>query len=105
MNFSNVSRPVYERQTNNFAEIEAVTVAVDVAKNSGVDKLRIHTDSQFLIKSVTQWMPKWKMNGWKSASGQDVKNKVELQRLDEALKKVKSVEWVIAFLHEKMFLI
>lgn len=88
----NVSEPVVGRATNNMAEIQAVTRAANQAKAAGITKLRVNTDSQFLIKCVTQWMPKWKANGWRTASKQPVINKTELLQMENALKSL-NVLW------------
>lgn len=53
----NVSEPVSGRATNNCGEIQAATKAIKQAIQNGVTKLTINTDSQFLINSVTKWMP------------------------------------------------
>lgn len=53
----NSSEPVSGRATNNCGEIQAATHAVKQALQNGVTKLAINTDSQFLIDSVTKWMP------------------------------------------------
>lgn len=83
----NVGRPVVrDKQTNNAAEIQAASVAIATAVDNGIAKLLINTDSQFLINCATQWMQKWKQNGWKTATGQEVKNKDDLVELDKLLK-------------------
>ncbi|KAK2586250.1 hypothetical protein KPH14_001506 [Odynerus spinipes] len=89
---SNVSEAVLGRATNNMAEIQAVTRAAEQAKNAGITKLKINTDSQFLISCITQWMPKWKKNGWQTASKQPVINKTELLEMEKALKSL-DVVW------------
>jgi ribonuclease HI len=43
------------------AEIQAAIVAVRQAVTAGRTHLLIHTDSQFLINCVTQWMAGWKV--------------------------------------------
>lgn len=53
----NISEPVSGRPTNNCGEIQAATQAIKQALENGVMKLAINTDSQFLINSVTKWMP------------------------------------------------
>ena len=60
----------------------------------GISKLQINTDSQFLIKCITQWMPKWQKNGWKLSTGGDVKNKEQLEELHQVLKKSINIKWV-----------
>lgn len=88
----NVSRPVIGRATNNMAEIQAVTVAAQQAKQAGIKKLKINTDSKFLIKCIQEWMPRWKSNGWKTADKKPVINKTELLEMEEALTSL-NVTW------------
>lgn len=75
------------------AEIQAVTVAAEQARQAGIKKLKISTDSQFLINCITKWMPKWKRNGWKTADGKAVINKTELISMENSLKSLE-VNWV-----------
>ena len=64
--------------------------------NLGIDKLQINTDSQFMIKCVTEWMPRWQKNGWKLSAGGDVKNRVQLVDLHNAMDKLNvEVRWVL----------
>ena len=81
-----MSRAVVGRATNNVAEIEAVTAAVKQAKKAGIKKLRINTDSQFLISCINDWMPRWKANGWVTSKKTPIINKVELLEMEKALK-------------------
>jgi len=81
----NVSQPVNGRATNNMAEIQAVTVAARQAQKAGIKKLKINTDSKFLISCITQWMPKWKRSGWQTTNGKPVINKEELIEMEKAL--------------------
>uniref|UniRef100_R4FM65 Ribonuclease H1 n=2 Tax=Rhodnius prolixus TaxID=13249 RepID=R4FM65_RHOPR len=90
----NVSAPVKGPPTNNTAEIQAARIAITQAYRAGVTKLSVHTDSQFLINCITQWIHKWKKNEWKLASGGPVKNKDELIKLDTALQNIEAVEWI-----------
>ena len=73
------------KPTNNAAEIEAATQAVRLAKDNHVTKLKILTDSKFLIQCVKDWMPGWKRNNWRTAKNEPVKNRLELEELDQAL--------------------
>lgn len=83
----NVSEPVKgDKATNNTAEIQAVTAALDLARSEGVDKIKVKTDSQFLINCCTKWMPGWKKKGWVTAAGHEVKNKADLLILDKAMR-------------------
>lgn len=71
----------------------AVTEAARQAKKAGVKRLKINTDSKFLIKCVTEWMKKWKVDGWKTAKKKPVINKEELIELESALSSLEVI-WV-----------
>jgi ribonuclease HI len=80
----NVSKPVVGKATNNTAEIQACICALKIAKENGIEKLNIITDSQFTINAMTKWIYSWKKNNWKLSRGnQDVKNKKDFQELDQ----------------------
>lgn len=89
----NISCPVKGRPTNNTAEIQACIHAIKSAHANGVRKLKIKTDSEFVINSMTKWIFKWRTNNWKVASGGDVKNKEDFVTLDNALKLLDKVIW------------
>lgn len=76
------------RKVTNFLSIFSTLLIL-----SGVRKLLLHTDSQFLISCITVWIHKWKQNGWKLSDGGQVKNKEDLIELDQALEGI-SVKWV-----------
>ena len=38
------------------------------------DSILILTDSQYVLKGITQWIHKWKKNNWKNSKNEDVKN-------------------------------
>ncbi|KAJ5286796.1 hypothetical protein N7478_002482 [Penicillium angulare] len=42
----------------------------------------IRTDSPYLVQGVTEWMTKWKLNGWKTAKGQPVANESMWRLID-----------------------
>lgn len=78
----NVSRKLVGKQTNNRAEIEAAIVAIQIALKNNYKTLDIHTDSDFMINSMTKWIKKWKRNGWKLSTGGPVKNQSDWKRFD-----------------------
>jgi ribonuclease HI len=69
--------------TNNRMEMMAAIQALETLKRPVHAKL--HTDSQYLRDGITQWLPRWKKNGWRTADKKPVKNVDLWQRLDEAL--------------------
>ena len=66
--------------TNNRGELQAVIELLEAAAD--VDDLHILCDSKYVINSVTKWMPKWKLQGWKKANKEDVLNRDQMERLD-----------------------
>jgi ribonuclease HI len=69
--------------TNQQAELLAVLAAL---KNIPLDiPIVIRMDSQYALKSCTQWMAGWKKKGWKKADGQPVMNLEIMQALDAAM--------------------
>lgn len=93
LNYS--ARVTGDKQTNNAAEIQAATVSIKQGVDQGLSKLLIHTDSQFLISCITQWVKGWKSKGWKTATGQPVKNKEDLMELDNLILRNKglNIKW------------
>lgn len=61
-----------EPQTNQRAELLAMQRALEIAPLE--QTVRIHSDSQYSIKCVTQWADGWKRKNWLTASGEVVKN-------------------------------
>jgi ribonuclease HI len=51
------------------------------------------TDSLLLLKSMTIWLPGWKRKGWKTASGQPVKNQDLLVALEAEVARHAAVRW------------
>ncbi len=78
------------RTTNNRMELLAVIRALEALKRRC--RVRIVTDSQYVMKGVTEWMPAWKRRGWRTADKKPVKNAELWQRLDAALA-AHDVEW------------
>ena len=76
--------------TNNRMELLAVIRALEALKRRC--RVRIVTDSQYVMKGVTEWMPSWKRRGWRTADRKPVKNVELWQRLDAALRQ-HEVEW------------
>jgi len=45
----------------------------------------LHTDSEYLKRGITEWLPQWKARGWKTASKKPVKNADLWRALEEAM--------------------
>jgi ribonuclease HI len=67
--------------TNNRMELTAAIEALRaLAAGSEVD---LHTDSQYLRDGMTDWLPRWKRNGWRTSARKPVKNADLWQALDQ----------------------
>lgn len=76
--------------TNNRMELKAAIEGLRLLK----EKCEVHitTDSEYVLKGITQWIVGWKKNNWKSASKQPVKNQDLWQELDEQVNR-HHVKW------------
>ena len=52
-----------DETTNNRMELQAVVEGLSRLKRSV--RVELFTDSVYVGKGMTEWMPKWKKNGWK----------------------------------------
>lgn len=70
--------------TNNRMELTAAIQALRALKRpSEVD---LYTDSMYVRQGITEWLPRWKANGWRTADRKPVKNQDLWQALDEAMR-------------------
>ena len=76
--------------TNNRMELRAAIEGLRAL--SRTTQVSITTDSQYVRQGVTEWMKRWKSNGWKTTSRGSVKNKDLWVELDE-LNEYHTVQW------------
>ena len=81
-----------ESSTNNRMELQAAIEGL-AAVNGASRRVRLTTDSQYVRMGVTQWIRRWKANGWRTAGRTPVKNRALWERLD-ALAAMHHVEWL-----------
>lgn len=77
--------------TNNRMELLAVIRALEAL--SRPCKARVHTDSQYVQKGISEWIHNWKRRGWKTADNKPVKNVDLWQELDR-LAVLHQLEWL-----------
>ena len=76
--------------TNNRMELSAAIMALqEVNKNS---EITIYTDSTYVKNGITEWVLKWKENGWKNSNKEPVKNKDLWEKLDNLCEQ-NSINW------------
>lgn len=95
-----VSEPLLIKNlTNNRAELFAVYTALCmVTKLDKFDKITIYCDSEYVIKSMTVWINKWRSNGWKKSNNKMVDNLDLILLID---KMMENVEFVYVKSHSK----
>ncbi|QRE75696.1 ribonuclease HI [Methylobacterium aquaticum] len=78
------------QSTNNRMELTAAIRALEHFPEGAAIEMRC--DSQYVVKSVTEWIRGWKLKGWRTTTG-PVKNVELMQRLDELAAR-RDVRWV-----------
>ena len=76
--------------TNNRMELQAAIAGLENIKPWC--QVVVLTDSEYLRKGISEWVPRWKRRGWTTGEGKPVKNKDLWLKLD-ALCKLNTVEW------------
>jgi ribonuclease HI len=76
--------------TNNRMELMAAIRALEALKRPC--HVVLTTDSQYVRKGITEWLPDWKRRGWRTAAKKPVKNVDLWQRLEAATQRHR-IEW------------
>lgn len=76
--------------TNNRMELMAAIRALEALKRPS--RVKLTTDSLYVMKGITTWIHDWKKKGWRTADKKPVKNE-DLWRQLDALAAKHEVEW------------
>ena len=76
--------------TNNRMELMAAISALESLKRP--TRVRLSTDSRYVMDGITKWIHGWKKNGWKTADKKPVKNADLWVRLDAAVR-THRIDW------------
>ena len=76
--------------TNNQMELIAAIETLKALKK--YTEICIITDSNYVKKGITEWLPSWKKNNWKTSSKKEVKNRNLWEELEELVNRNK-VDW------------
>ena len=77
--------------TNNRMELMAAIRALDALKKPC--RVRLSTDSRYVMDGLTKWIHGWRRNGWKTADRKPVKNADLWQQLIAASEPHR-IEWI-----------
>jgi ribonuclease HI len=75
-----------EVTTNNRMELSAVVKGLEALKKPSF--VELFTDSEYVRKGLSEWLAKWKSNGWRRREGQqwkEIKNEDLWRQLDELI--------------------
>lgn len=79
--------------TNNKMELLAVLEAlrwICKQRKSKSVSYEIYSDSAYVVNAITKcWLQSWRMQGWKTSSGDPVKNKEVWQQVDQTLSTIR----------------
>ena len=76
--------------TNNRMELTAAIRALAALKRDC--SVTLYTDSQYVRKGITEWLPQWKLRDWRTADRKPVKNADLWQSLEREIERHK-IEW------------
>ncbi len=96
LRYNNHERRLYggEKETTN-NRMELMAAIKGLAALTRPCRVMITTDSEYVRRGITEWMPGWKQRGWKTSNKKPVKNMDLWQELErEAEKHEVSWHWV-----------
>ena len=96
LNCTNIKEQ-YNDKTNNQCELMGMDYAfklivkyyrelIDIKK-----VVKIVSDSEYSIKACSVWLSSWKKNNWRTAKGDDVKNKDLIESIDASMQRIKLI--------------
>ncbi len=84
-------RGAEKKTTNNRMELTAAIKALEALKGS--PEVELYTDSEYVRQGITQWLPNWERNGWRTAGKTPVKN-LDLWKPLAQLAERYDIEWI-----------
>lgn len=69
--------------TNNRMELKALIYALSYFKKP--KRIKVYTDSEYLLRGAVEWLPKWKAQGFKTSEGNPVKNRDLWEEIDRLM--------------------
>jgi ribonuclease HI len=77
--------------TNNRMELTAALRALQALKRPV--QARLHTDSEYVRRGISEWLPRWKARGWRTADRKPVKNQDLWEQLEQLAAR-HQIEWL-----------
>ncbi|MBI1974440.1 MAG: ribonuclease HI [Candidatus Zambryskibacteria bacterium] len=70
-----------DRTTNNRMELMGAIKALEFASQLSANNYLLCTDSEYVMKGITEWIKRWQLKGWKTAGKKSVLNQDLWQEL------------------------
>lgn len=83
--------------TNNRMELMAAIAALEGLRFAA--RVKVYTDSRYVVDGATTWLQGWMQNGWKTAANKAVKN-VDLWKRLAAASEPHRVKWIWVKAHD-----
>jgi len=85
--FKDISKPfTKEPRTNQRAELYSIYKAIKTISNHDKNlNIKIYSDSEYSIKSLTIWIKNWKKNNWIGSTGKPVMNQDIIHKIDKLM--------------------
>ena len=96
LNCTNIKEQ-YNEKTNNQCELMGMDYAFKLIVKYyreliNIKKVvKIVSDSEYSIKACSVWLSSWKKNNWRTANGDDVKNKDLIESIDASMQRIKLI--------------
>ena len=93
LRYGDVDKQLYGGEhltTNNRMELKAVIEALSAL--SKPCKVTLTSDSTYVLKGISEWLPNWKKRDWRTAGKKPVKNGDLWKTLDD-LAEMHEIEW------------
>lgn len=81
-----------DHTTNNRMELMAAIKALQQIQDSRF-RIRVFTDSRYLINGITKWVFGWQKNNWKTVQKKDVENKDLWEHLIQLSTIYRTIDW------------
>jgi ribonuclease HI len=97
MGCTNIKEQYTDNKTNNQCELMALDYSFKLIVRyyrELIDRnkvIKIVSDSEYSIKCISVWLAAWKKNNWKTAKGEDVKNRDLIESIDASMQRIKLI--------------
>ena len=96
LNCTNIKEQ-YNDKTNNQCELMGMDYAFKLIVKYYRELIELNkvvkivSDSEYTIKACSVWLPAWKKNNWRTAKGEDVKNRELIENIEASMLRIKLI--------------